>query len=143
MRIVDRLSMYLSFKEITAYAFERSIDVANGYLKKQLKGKGSVGSEILYRIYYYYADLDFVWLLTGEGDMLRPVPEPPVLHFSKDEMIEQLNQRINLLEASVADKEKIISLLYERETTDDGPQRETTDDGPQTADDALTGNISA
>jgi len=127
MRIIERLTTYLSFKEITAYAFERSIDVANGYLKKQLKGKGSVGSEILYRIYHYYTDLDFIWLLTGEGEMLRPVPESPIPHFSKDEMIVQLNQRISLLETSVADKEKIISLLGRGIWTADG--------GPQTAED--------
>jgi hypothetical protein len=132
MRIVDRLSTYLSFKEITAYAFERSIDVANGYLKKQLKGKGSVGSEILYRIYHYYQDLDFIWLLTGEGEMLRPSAEAPSPHFSKDEMIEQLKERISLLETSLSDKEKIISLLY-HQTADLRPQ--PADDGPKAADD--------
>ncbi|MCG2613962.1 hypothetical protein LZZ85_06705 [Terrimonas sp. NA20] len=114
MRIVDRLATYLAFKKITAYAFERSVDVANGYLKKQLKGKGSVGSEILYRIYHYYTDLDFIWLLTGEGEMLRPEPELPIPHFSKDEMIEQLNERITLLETSLEDKQKIIDLLNEK-----------------------------
>ncbi|MET0466181.1 MAG: hypothetical protein ABW007_23685 [Chitinophagaceae bacterium] len=114
MRIVDRLATYLAFKKITAYAFERSVDVANGYLKKQLKGKGSVGSEILYRIYHYYADLDFIWLLTGEGDMLRPDTELAVPHFSKDEMIQQLNARIHSLETSLTDKQRIIELLREK-----------------------------
>lgn len=132
MRIIERLTTYLSFKQITAYAFERSIDVANGYLKKQLKGKGSVGSDILYRIYHHYTDLDFIWLLTGKGEMLRPLPESPIPHFSKDEMIDQLNRRISLLETSLADKEKIIALLDRMGGTS---WKDAVDDGPQTADD--------
>ena len=59
MRIIDRLAQYLAYKKITAYAFERTCQVANGYLKKQLKGKGSIGSDILLRIYNNYLDLDF------------------------------------------------------------------------------------
>jgi transcriptional regulator with XRE-family HTH domain len=127
MRIVDRLATYLTLKKITAYAFERSIDVANGYLKKQLKGKGSVGSEILNRIYHYYTDLDFIWLLTGDGEMLRPEPELPVPHFSKDEMIEQLNERISVLQSSLEDKQKIIELLKDRDGNNSGTVSEIFD----------------
>lgn len=117
MRIIDRLANYLAYKKITAYAFERSCQVANGYLKKQLKGKGSIGSDILQRIYHHYLDLDFEWLLTGQGEMLRQYDESgnllgdPRPHYSKDEMIQLMNARITLLETALADKEKIILLL--------------------------------
>ncbi|PZR27447.1 MAG: hypothetical protein DI535_10575 [Citrobacter freundii] len=111
MRIIDRLAAYLAFKEITAYSFERTVDVANGYLKKQLKGRGSIGSDILQRIYECYPDLDFIWLLTGNGEMLHDDLEVVVPHFSKDEMISVLNARITTLETALADKEKIIALL--------------------------------
>lgn len=110
MRIVERLAMYLAYKKITAYSFEHSVDVANGYLKKQLKGKGSIGSDILQRIYQQYPDLDFIWLLTGEGEMLLS-NTGSFPYYSKDEMIAVLKARISLLETSLADKDKIISLL--------------------------------
>jgi hypothetical protein len=115
MRVVDRLTIYLAHRKITAYAFERMIDVANGYLKKQLKGKGSVGSDILQRIYLHFPDLDVIWLLTGSGDMLRETDDPAPV-YSKDEMIYLLKKRISLLETSLSDKEKIISLLQRDRT---------------------------
>ena len=120
MRIIDSLAEYLAYKKITAYAFERTCQVANGYLKKQLKGKGSIGSDILLRIYHNYLDLDFVWLLTGNGEMLRQYDENGNLlgdqrpHYSKDEMIQLMNTRIMLLETALADKEKIIVMLEDR-----------------------------
>jgi len=117
MRIIDRLATYLAYRKITAYSFERTVDVANGYLKKQLKGKGSIGSDIMQRIYRYYADLDFIWLLTGNGDMLREEIEARIPHFSKDEMITLLRARITALEMALTDKEKIITLLENDENT--------------------------
>lgn len=114
MRIIDRLATYLEFKSITAYSFEKAVKVANGYLKKQLQGKGSIGSDILQRIYYYYDDLDFIWLLTGNGEMLKGMDTTPF--FSKDEMIAVLKQRVRQLEMSLSDKEKIIRLLESNDT---------------------------
>jgi hypothetical protein len=126
MRIIDRLATYLEHKKITPYSFERICQVANGYLKKQQKGKGTVGSDILERIHKNYFDLDMVWLITGEGDMLetdagerrikRLTLEEEKKFYSKDEMIKFLQERVALLESSLADKEKIIALLEAQAT---------------------------
>jgi hypothetical protein len=124
MRIIDRLTKYLGFKKITAYSFERTCQVANGYLKKQQKGKGSIGSDILERIHKNYLDLDLVWLITGENEMLtedRGNIQNEQLslredkkYYTKDEMINFLFQRITLLESALADKEKIIAMLEKK-----------------------------
>lgn len=122
MRIIDRLLSYLSQKKITAYSFERNCKVANGYLKKQHKGKGSIGSDILERIHQNYADLSLTWLITGEGDMLLPVHEQhsgQLLHeshapYNREDQLRSLQERISLLENALADKEKIIVLLEEQ-----------------------------
>ncbi|MDP4261632.1 MAG: hypothetical protein Q8941_03810 [Bacteroidota bacterium] len=121
MRIIDRLAQYLEYKKITAYSFERTCRVANGYLKKQQKGKGSIGSDILERIHKNYFDLNMLWLITGEGDMLeaeedsktarRQMLQEEKEYYGKDEMIKFLQERVALLESSLADKEKIIALL--------------------------------
>jgi transcriptional regulator with XRE-family HTH domain len=119
MRIIDRLLQYLAEKKITAYSFERNCKVANGYLKKQQKGKGSVGSDILERIYKNYLDLSLIWLISGEGEMLvdteniagRQVLAEKKQYYTKDEHLQHLAERIALLETSLADKEKIIALL--------------------------------
>ncbi len=124
MRLIDRLKEYLVHGKITAYAFEQTCGVSNGYLGKQLKGKGSVGSDILERIKENYTELSLVWLVTGRGVMLLSPPadsrerfsselqEEQQLYFtSKDEVIKLLHKQIAKLETSVADKEKIIQLL--------------------------------
>jgi hypothetical protein len=121
MRIIDRLIQYIKHKKITAYSFERTCQVANGYLKKQQKGKGSIGSDILERISKNYFDLNLVWLITGEEDMLyqdnedrgnkRLVLQEDKSYYTKDEIIKFLQERVALLESALADKEKIVALL--------------------------------
>lgn len=117
MRIIDRLYVYMNFKDITAYAFERTCGIANGYLKKQHNGKGSIGSDILERIHRYYPDMNASWLLTGEGEMIIRDPDNELKEEEKkyltikDEMIAILQNQITLLEKNIADKDKIISML--------------------------------
>ena len=119
MRTIDRLIQYMQLRKITAYSLEKNCKVANGYLKKQQKGKGSIGSDILERIHANYFDLNLEWLLTGKGKMLNDESDDLSLHmvreerqtYNKDEIIASLSKRIALLEAALADKEKIIRLL--------------------------------
>jgi len=121
MRIIDRLIQYIEHKKITAYSFERTCQVANGYLKKQQKGKGSIGSDILERVNKNYFDLNLVWLITGEEEMLyednedrknkRLLLQEDKNYYTKDEMIKFLQERVILLESALADKEKIVALL--------------------------------
>jgi len=121
MRIIDRLIKYLEYKKISAYSFEKICLVANGYLKKQQRGKGSIGSDILERIHKNYFDLDLVWLVSGEGNMIdmeaadketkKLLLREEQHYYTKDEMIKYLQERIALLESSLADKEKIVALL--------------------------------
>jgi hypothetical protein len=124
MRLVDRLQEYLTYYRVTAYAFEHNCELSNGYLGKQLKGKGAIGSDILERIKEKYPDLSLVWLVTGKGTMLLSPPntrtekkiselneEQHIYFTSKDDVINLLNKQIEKLEATIGDKEKIIALL--------------------------------
>ncbi|MBL7734127.1 MAG: hypothetical protein JNL51_01615 [Chitinophagaceae bacterium] len=109
----------MELKNITAYSVEHSCNIANGYLKKQWKGKGTLGTEILEKIVHQYVDLSLLWLITGEGNMLvyeRPssnleLQDEEKSYLSADTVIRSLNDKIKLLEQAVADKEKIIALL--------------------------------
>lgn len=109
--------MYMEFKSMTAYAFERACGIANGYLKKQYNGKGSIGSETLEKIHHYCPDLNALWLLAGEGEMIIQDPgialkeEEKKYMTIKDEMIAVLQSQIAFLEKNIVDKDKIISLL--------------------------------
>lgn len=129
MRLIERLQEYLLYSRITAYAFEHDCQLANGYLGKQLKGKGSVGSDILLRIKQNYMDLSLVWLVTGKGKMLLSPPassdtvlpihcelieEQRLFFSSKDDVIRLLNKQIVKMESMLSDKEKIIALQEEQ-----------------------------
>ncbi len=124
MRLIERLQDYLIQSNISAYAFEHTCGLSNGYLGKQIKGKGAVGSDILERVKENYTDLSIVWLVTGRGKMFVTVPanssnvlsaeleEEQKLYFtSKDEVIKLLNRQNTKLEGIISDKEKIIALL--------------------------------
>lgn len=127
MKLINRLQEYLSYSNISAYAFEHACELSNGYLGKQLRGKGAVGSDILERVKENYTDLSLIWLVTGKGTMLLSPPkhrnelysselneEQQVYFTSKDDVISLLNKQIAKLETTIADKERIISLLEDR-----------------------------
>jgi hypothetical protein len=111
----------MEVKKLTAYALERECAIANGYLKKQSRGKGTIGSDILEKIHNKYIDLTLLWLLTGKGSMLirsgrtstaqSMEEEETTYHTSKEDMITVLRKQVDILERSNADKDRIIALL--------------------------------
>ena len=129
MRVIDRIFEYLRHHHLTTYTFERACGIANGYLKKQMKGKGTVGSEILEKIIDQYKDLSLTWLLTGKGEMIVAsnynkeiesgnLSEEQPAYPSQEQIIKLLREKINILQNSIADKEKIIGLLEKRDSKD-------------------------
>lgn len=122
MRVIDRLQLYLKHRHLAPYTFERTCGIANGYLKKQLKGKGTIGSEIIGKITSGYVDLNITWLLTGKGAMLNDDvyasiqntstwAEQEMSYSASEQSIKSLKDKIRILEEALNDKEKIIKLL--------------------------------
>ena len=116
LRLIDRLYEYLHVKKLTPYAFEHACGISNGYLNKQLVGKGSMGSEILEKIYRHCADLNLLWLVTGEGTMFRhshehALKEDRAVYQTREKLLQLLNDKIAVLQQANADKDKIIALL--------------------------------
>lgn len=70
MKIIDRIVIFIKYKNLSMRAFDISIGVGNGYTSKQAKTKASVGSDVLERIIDKYPELSPLWLLTGRGDMI-------------------------------------------------------------------------
>ena len=67
--VSERLGQYIDVKGISYYAFENSIDASRGSISKAVKEGKSIGSNMLEKILAVYADLNPVWLLTGNGNM--------------------------------------------------------------------------
>lgn len=68
MSIKERISQYLKYKGISDYRFEKDLGLSKGYWNKAK----NPSYEILIRICGIYTDISPEWLLTGEGEMLRP-----------------------------------------------------------------------
>lgn len=73
--ILDRIKEYIDFKKIAISAFEKSIGMSNASFGKSLKTGGAVGTDKLENILNVYTDLNPMWLLTGEGPMIRPTSQ--------------------------------------------------------------------
>ena len=124
MKPIERIEIFMHFKKITPHAFEQKIDLSNGYFSKQLKNLGSVGSDILIKIYLAYPELDILWILTGEGQMLKLAEQESqqiddiILedftnkYTSENKKLKKLENDSDKLQTSLSDKEKIIG-LYE------------------------------
>ncbi|MEN9697634.1 MAG: hypothetical protein RLZ56_1055 [Bacteroidota bacterium] len=125
MKPIERIAIYLQFKAIAPYSFERKIHLSNGYVAKQLKHNGSVGSDILIRICEHYPDLNMLWVLTGDGSMILN-PEDTTQELPTDTKVDEYvmqyqanNSKLKAMEADleklscrIRDKDKIIG-LYE------------------------------
>ena len=124
MKPIERIAIYIHFKKISPHAFEKKIELSNGYFSKQLKHLGSVGSDILIRIHLAYLDLDIMWILLGEGQMIKEedrdiekINEIILEDFTnkyttENKKLKKLENDFDKLQTSLSDKEKIIG-LYE------------------------------
>jgi hypothetical protein len=124
MKPIERIAIYIHFKKISPHAFEKKIELSNGYFSKQLKHLGSVGSDILIRIHHAYTDVDILWVLTGEGQMLKDemqhsqqidnciLEDFTNKYANENKKLKKLESDFDQLQTSLSDKEKIIG-LYE------------------------------
>lgn len=124
MKPIERISLYLQFKNISPHSFEKKIGLSNGYFSKQLRNLGSVGSDILIKIDEYYSDLNILWVLNGQGQMISTnddllntgqsmqVDEYLNKYEVENKKIKNLEQDVEKLQVVIKDKDKIIS-LYE------------------------------
>lgn len=123
MKPIERLDLYLKFKNLTPHAFEKKIKLSNGYFSKQLKHNGSIGSDILIRIHEQFGDLNLIWLLLGEGQMINDltpfsqqinsqVEDFTNRYSNETKRLKGLEEDIEKLNFVMKDKDKLIS-LYE------------------------------
>ena len=69
MEVKDRLKLFLKTQNITQLAFCNALDVSTGYISSMRK---SISPDKLSCIAAKYPQLNITWLLTGQGEMLKP-----------------------------------------------------------------------
>lgn len=79
-KIVSRLKEYIDLKGLSVAAFEKSIGMSNASFGRSLKNNGAIGTDKLENILSAYCDINPIWLLTGEGEMLCKENTHPNTH---------------------------------------------------------------
>jgi transcriptional regulator with XRE-family HTH domain len=65
----DRLKAFLAYKEIGQAKFAEAVGLSKGYVNNIVN---SIQPKTLDRIAMQFPELNTAWLMTGEGDMIRP-----------------------------------------------------------------------
>lgn len=77
MRRIDRLDKYLKIKGITDYRATIDAGLSKGTIGKSRENHRDLSNKVVEKLVEVYPDLNKVWLLTGEGEMLK---EPSYSH---------------------------------------------------------------
>lgn len=70
MKAIERLFDFFDTKGLKHTPVEKELGLTNGYLGKMRDRKGSIGSDILEKIFCKFPDLNPSWLITGKGSMV-------------------------------------------------------------------------
>lgn len=71
----ERFDKYMQIKELNDNQVTQQCGLSQGLLGQARAGKSDLGSRAIEKILNKYQDLNRVWLLTGEGEMLNTLPE--------------------------------------------------------------------
>ena len=109
-----RLQQFLSERNLTQTQFAAIVGKGISAVNKVIKGKGGISSELIYSIRDNF-EMDWKWLITGEGSE-HSILEEPMAVYSRNQEIKELQDEINYLkkdlehlQAVVIDKEEMIT----------------------------------
>lgn len=134
--ILERIKQYIDSKGISISAFEKSIGLSNASFRTCLKKGTTIGVDKVERILNTYGDISVIWLMTGEGEMLKvrcyesrqeAIEAEEKQKKDKDALITKLTEQINVYEQQLKEKDQVISVLTKAldKAMKDGTQKET------------------
>ena len=71
MRRIERFDKYMAFKGLNDNKVTVDLELSNGTIGKSRKNGRDLSDRVIEQILNFYTDLNKVWLLTGEGEMLN------------------------------------------------------------------------
>ena len=83
LKTIDRLMQFIQQAGLSARQFDISIGAANGYTLRMKKNRASIGSDVIENIVRTYPQLNVSWLITGEGEMLKPKATTEPIEFEE------------------------------------------------------------
>ena len=96
---------FIKYAGLSARQFDISIGAGNGYTLRMKKNNASIGSDVIESIIKTYPQLNVVWLLTGEGEMLKTDREQEILDF--DQLPRERQQQIErIIEMKIRERQE-------------------------------------
>ena len=108
MSKIERLTKYMELRGLNDNIVTKECSLSQGLIGQARKGKCDLGAKAIDKILKIYQDINRVWLLTGEGEMLKSneAPEPTLQLSAKAEgLVEKL---ITSMEAAMASMQTTI-----------------------------------
>jgi len=108
MKIIDRLAVFIEKNGISKNQFDINIGASNGYIGKLISKKGSIGGDVIEKIFSAYPKLNANWLILGKGNMYNDdyesniVLEPKETYNLRTDRIHSSIQRVPLYNMEAA-----------------------------------------
>ncbi|MCX2719534.1 hypothetical protein [Lentiprolixibacter aurantiacus] len=114
LKTIDRLMQFISHAGLSARQFDISIGAANGYTLRMKKNRASIGSDVIENIVRTYPQLNVAWLITGEGEMLKPEKQKELKAF-EELSVEKQKEIESIIENKIRERQEaeLQSLLQE------------------------------
>ena len=103
-RKIDRFLQYLEYKGITENKATVDCGLSKGLIHQAKNGNSDLGNKAVEKVLIFYQDLNKVWLLTGEGEMLNSdQPEDSMAEQPEPDtsLVEYLKRKVAELEGKV------------------------------------------
>lgn len=124
MKAIDRFYKYLAEKSLKPTAIEKEIGLSNGYLSAQKKRGADMGEGMMLKVIDYFRDINPLWLLTGEGTMLRTDDVPTLpdttsidTPISSDTVLLRLMDKLDKKEAQIDHLQSELRVMTEELAT--------------------------
>ncbi|MCQ2208569.1 MAG: hypothetical protein MJZ02_10175 [Paludibacteraceae bacterium] len=69
--MLERIKSYISYKKLSVRKFEQALGMSNGTIHNAVVKGSSISSQWLTKMTETYPDLNPIWLVTGNGEMLN------------------------------------------------------------------------
>jgi len=114
MKAIERLLDYLNYKGIAPTRYEKDIGMSNGYIRTMAKRNADLGETIVNNIINNSPDLNPLWLILGQGSMLKSNKDPHPAAISSADLPPGPCRECALREKLINRQEQTIELLSDK-----------------------------